>query len=50
MEIITAIKNGITIYHGTIAYLLKSRKDLLNLELDGNLEYKVKQGYFCKCK
>ena len=50
LSMIAVTRNGGTIYRGTIANLLKTRKDLLDLELDGELSCKVSQGYFCNCK
>ena len=41
-------RDGNPIYSGTIGYLISNRKDLLNLEIDGDITYKVNKGYYCK--
>ena len=37
-----------SVYSGTIGYLLNNRKDLLKLDIDGDITYKVNKGYYCK--
>ena len=41
-------RDGNLIYSGTIGYLLNNRKGLLNLDIDGDITYKVGKGYYCK--
>ena len=49
IEVITLYRKSVMFYRGTIANLLKNRKDLLKLKLVGELVYKVGEGYTANC-
>ena len=50
IEQITVSRGGVTIYRGTILNLIRNRKDIINLQVCGEIKHKVNKGYYCTCK